>query len=143
MKRLFAFCLLPLTFCLISILVSCQSEAEIEYQRYFIMGRNIYKTHCTNCHSETGAGLGELYPPLKEADYLRKNKTKLACNIQNGLQGLIVVNGQFYNQKMPSQAQLSPIEIAEVITFITNSFGNKQGIYKVDNVNADLKNCGL
>ncbi len=132
---------IPFTFVLSTLIFSCQSEAEIEYQRYFIQGRNIYQTQCKNCHSENGEGLGELYPPLKEADYLRKNKTQLACTIHNGQQGLIVVNGKFYNQKMPSQTQLSPIEIAEVITYVTNSFGNKQGIYQVEKVNVDLGNC--
>jgi mono/diheme cytochrome c family protein len=140
MKRLMVY-LLPFTFCLITIFSACLSESEIEYKRYYIQGRNIYQLQCKNCHAENGQGLGELFPPLEKADYLQKNKSTLACIIQNGMKGLIVVNGKLYNQQMPPQAQLSPIEIAEVITYVTNSFGNKHGIYKVDNVNVDLKNC--
>ncbi len=140
MKRILVL-LLPFSFLLTTFVVSCQSEAEIEFQRYFIQGKSIYQTNCKNCHAENGEGLGALFPPLKEADYLKKNKNQLACNIQNGLKGLIVVNKKLYNNAMPAQTQLAPIEIAEVITFVTNSFGNKQGIYKVDKVNVDLQNC--
>ncbi|MVN20798.1 c-type cytochrome [Mucilaginibacter arboris] len=140
MKRLIVL-LLPFTFILTTIFVSCQSESEIEYKRYYIQGRNIYQTQCKNCHAENGEGLGGLIPPLQAADYLKKNKGQLACIIQNGLKGAIQVNGKTYNGQMPAQTQLSPIEIAEVITYISNSFGNKQGIYQVEKVNVDLGNC--
>lgn len=140
MKRLVVF-FLPFAFVLTSIVVSCQSESEIEYKRYFIQGRNIYQTQCKNCHAENGEGLGALFPPLKEADYLKKNKNRLACIIQNGLKGSISVNGKTYNAQMPAQTELAPIDIAEVITYITNSFGNNQGMYQLEKVNADLKNC--
>jgi len=140
MKRI-AVCLLPFAFCLLNFLFSCQSEAEIEYKRYYIQGRNIYQTQCKNCHAENGEGLGALIPPLKEADYLRKNKSQLACIIRNGLKDTIGVNGKTYTSQMSAQIQLAPIEVAEVITYITNSFGNKQGIYHTEKVNSDLGNC--
>ena len=140
MKRI-AVCLLPFAFCLLNILFSCQNEAEIEYKRYFIQGRNIYQNQCKNCHAENGEGLGALIPPLKEADYLRKNKSQLTCIIRNGLKDTIRVNGKTYTSQMPAQTQLAPIEIAEVITYITNSFGNKQGIYHTEKVDSDLGSC--
>ncbi|RYE35807.1 MAG: cytochrome c [Sphingobacteriaceae bacterium] len=127
---------------LVSIFESCQSESELEYQRYYTIGKSIYQNQCQNCHAENGEGLGALIPGLQKADYLSKNKTKLACIIQNGQQGLIVVNGKFYNGKMPAQAQLAPIEIAEVITYVTNAFGNKQGVYGLEKITADLGKCG-
>lgn len=140
MKRLIVL-LLPFAFCLSTFFISCQSESEIEFRRYLIQGKNIYQTNCKNCHAENGEGLGALFPPIKEADYLSKNKNQLACIIHNGLKGLIVVNKKMYNNPMPAQTQLAPIEIAEVITYVTNSFGNQQGIYKLEKVNADLKIC--
>lgn len=140
MNRLIVF-LLPFAFILTTFCLSCQSESEIEYKRYYTIGKSVYQNQCQNCHAENGEGLAGLIPSLQKADYLSKNKSKLACMVQNGLQGLIVVNGKFYNGKMPAQTQLAPIEIAEVITYITNSFGNNHGVYKVDNVNTDLRNC--
>lgn len=134
-------CLTTCILLLVTIFFSCQSESEIEYKRYFIQGRNIYQTQCKNCHAENGEGLGELFPPLKEADYLKKNKSQLACIVNYGLKGNISVNGKNYNAQMPAQTQLAPIEIAEVITYVTNAFGNQQGLYEVEKVNADLKKC--
>lgn len=141
MKR-FLICFIPFSFILSTVLFSCQSESELEYQRYYTIGKSIYQTQCQNCHAENGEGLGGLIPGLQKADYLTKNKTKLACIIQNGQQGLIVVNGKFYNGKMPAQSELAPIQIAEVITFISNSFGNDHGVYGLEKVNADLRKCG-
>lgn len=141
MKR-FCVCMIPFAFILSTFLLSCQSESELEYQHYYTIGKSIYQTQCQNCHAENGEGLGGLIPGLQKADYLSKNKTKLACVVQNGLQGLIVVNGKFYNGKMPAQTQLAPIEIAEVITFITNTFGNNQGVYGLEKITADLSRCG-
>jgi mono/diheme cytochrome c family protein len=134
-------CLAICAFILTTVFVSCQSEAEIEYKRYYVLGRNLYQTNCTNCHAENGEGLGTLIPSLKDATYLKNNKNKLACMIQYGLQGGLVVNGKIYNGKMPAQKQLAPIEVAEVITYITNTFGNQQGLYNVEKVNADLQIC--
>lgn len=139
--KLISVCLATCGILFLSVFFSCQSEAEIEYQHYFTIGKSVYQKQCQNCHAENGEGLGSLIPGLQKADYLTKNKTKLVCIIQNGQQGLVVVNGKFYNGKMPSQAQLAPIEIAEVVTYITNSFGNKQGVYGLEKVSSDLGKC--
>lgn len=139
--KLIVVCLAACFLIIVSVLVSCQSEAEIEYKRYYIQGMNIYQTQCKNCHAEKGEGLGGLVPPLKQSDFLKKNKSQLACIVQNGLKDTISVNGKTYASQMPAQTQLTPIEIAEVITYVTNSFGNNQGIYQVDKVNGDLAKC--
>lgn len=138
----FSVCVVTCSILFLSVFFSCQSESELEYQHYYTIGKSVYQTQCQNCHAENGEGLGGLIPGLQKADYLSKNKNKLACIIQNGQQGLIVVNGKFYNGKMPSQTQLAPIEIAEVITYITNTFGNKHGVYGLEKVTADLGKCG-
>ncbi len=140
--KLIVVCIATCVFLLVTVFFSCQSESELEYQHYYTIGKSVYQTNCQNCHAENGEGLGDLIPGLQKADYLSKNKNKLACIIQNGQQGLLVVNGKFYNGKMPSQAQLAPIEIAEVITYITNTFGNRQGVYGLEKVTADLSRCG-
>ncbi len=139
--KLISVCLVVCVLLFLSVFFSCQSESEIEYKKYYTIGKSVYQNQCQNCHAENGEGLAGLIPSLQKADYLSKNKSKLACLVQNGLQGLIVVNGKFYNGKMPAQTQLAPIEIAEVITYITNSFGNNQGVYKLEKVSLDLENC--
>lgn len=120
---------------------SCQSEAELNYIRYYTTGKQLYESNCQNCHGNDGKGLAMLYPPLTDSIYLKKNKNQLACIIKNGLKGKIEINGQVYEGEMPAQAKLSDIEIAKIITYITNSFGNQQGLHDAQAVNQDLKYC--
>lgn len=120
---------------------ACQSEEEINYDRYYTTGKQLYESRCGNCHNNDGSGLALLYPPLTDTTYLKSNKNKLACIIKNGLNGEITVGGKTYNGQMPAQQDLSDIEIAEIITYITNSFGNNQGLKRTEDVNKDLKNC--
>ena len=133
---------LSFTGLLIGILISsCRSESEIYYARYFVSGKGVYEKHCQNCHAADGSGLRMLIPPLTDTTYLKENKSRLSCIIKNGMTGPVTINGKIYDGSMPGEHHLSNIEIAAVITFITNSFGNKQGLYDVNDVEEDLKTC--
>lgn len=123
------------------ILYSCQSEEGITYARYYTAGKKLYESNCQNCHNSDGSGLAMLYPPLNDSTFLKQNKSKIACFIKNGLQGKIQVGAKTFEGQMPAQGTLSDIEIAEIITYITNSFGNKQGLYRYQQVTADLQKC--
>jgi mono/diheme cytochrome c family protein len=114
---------------------------KIRYQQYLVEGAQLYKKYCSNCHSNNGKGIGKLYPPLAKADYLMEDIGRAACNIKNGLKGEIIVNGIDYNMEMPATQGLSAIEIAEILTYVTNSWGNKNGFVSVKDVNSYLKEC--
>lgn len=127
---------------IIIIVASCSNPKEIKEKQYYSEGLYLYKTHCQSCHMEDGKGLGELIPPLAKADYLQKNKNLLSCIIQKGMKNeKITVNGKEYQSIMPGFESLGTIEIAEIITYITNSWGNQAGIYSTQQVEADLKKC--
>ena len=96
-------------------------------RQYFSNGKGLYETHCANCHMEQGQGLGQLIPPLKNADYLMKNVPAAARVIKYGLNGPIAVNGVAYDQPMPPHSQFTPLEIAEILTYVSNSWGNAHG----------------
>jgi mono/diheme cytochrome c family protein len=123
------------------VIQACQSEEQLNYARYYVNGKNLYEQHCQNCHSSDGQGLGELYPALTDTVFLKSNKNRLACFIKYGLKDSIVINGKIYEGQMPSEPDLAEIEIAALVTYVTNSFGNKQGFYDVNNANKDLKSC--
>ncbi|HEY1009376.1 MAG: c-type cytochrome [Daejeonella sp.] len=108
---------------------SCSSEQQLDYQRYFVNGKGIYEKNCQNCHGANGEGLGKLYPPLTDTLSLTKNKPALACIIRNG------------RNEMPANPALAEIDIAQVIVYITNSFGNKQGFYDQERVKGDMEGC--
>lgn len=117
------------------------SQTKTRMQQYYRMGKTLYITHCTNCHQADGKGLGTLYPPLAKSDYLMKDPVKTVCLIKNGIQGEIVVNGITYNQPMPAHDNLTNIEIAEIITYISNSWGNKSGLHEVNTIEKAADSC--
>ncbi|MBC7916053.1 MAG: cytochrome c [Pyrinomonadaceae bacterium] len=120
---------------------ACQSEQELNYARYYTNGKQVYEQHCQNCHGNQGQGLAKLYPPLTDASFLKINKEKLSCIIKYGLNDTIIINNSSFTGQMPAESHLPDMDIAAVITYITNSFGNKQGLYDVSNAEAHIKAC--
>jgi mono/diheme cytochrome c family protein len=121
-------------------IIACQSEESIEFKRYYSSGALVYQAHCQNCHGNNGEGLSALIPPLTDSVYLKNNKTALACYITVGLKGQINVKGKKFDDAMPAN-DLSPLEVAQVLTYIGNSFGNKLNTINEQQVQADLAGC--
>ncbi|MDB4901758.1 MAG: hypothetical protein JWQ63_1039 [Mucilaginibacter sp.] len=119
---------------------SCQSDEEIEFKRYYSSGSLVYQTKCQNCHGTHGEGLLRLIPPLTDSNYLKINKKSLACIVKYGLRGEINIKNKIFQEKMPPTG-LAPIEIANVLTYVTNSFGNKSGTITNQQVEEDLAGC--
>lgn len=117
------------------------NAAELKYRQYAVQGRKLYRQHCANCHQPDGTGLGKLIPPLAGSDYLKENKENVLCIMRWGMEGVVVVNGQEYNQPMPANLQLKDIEIAEIATYIQNAWGNKGEFIQVPEAQEWLKNC--
>jgi nitrite reductase (NO-forming)/hydroxylamine reductase len=90
-------------------------------------GQKVFTTACAACHQETGMGLAGAFPPLAKSDYLLKNPKRAVDVVLKGLQGEVTVNGVKYNSVMPAMPQLSDQEIADVLTYALNSWGNKGG----------------
>ncbi|MFA6277539.1 MAG: cytochrome c [Pedobacter sp.] len=124
-----------------SIMYSCQDASEMEQAKYMTGGKDLYIANCQNCHGTNGEGLGELAPPLTDSTFLKEKKSQLACIIKNGSNKGVVINGKNYQGKMPAFSKLHDIDLAQVIVYVTNSFGNKQGMYTYEQVAKDLVNC--
>jgi mono/diheme cytochrome c family protein len=106
-----------------------------------VNGKGLYEKNCQNCHGADGKGLGTLYPPLTDSTYLILNKNKIACIIRNGQNEEILINNISYQGQMPGNNTLADIDIAQLIVYISNSFGNKQGFYDQTQVAIDLNRC--
>jgi nitrite reductase (NO-forming) len=76
------------------------------------------------CHQSSGQGLPGIFPPLASSDYLMADRDRAIGIVIHGLHGEVEVNGKKYNQVMTPQ-NLSDDEIASVLTFVMNSWGNK------------------
>lgn len=88
-------------------------------------GKKVYETSCMNCHMQDGKGLEGAFPPVAKSDFLKKSPNEIIDVIIKGQSGEIKVNGVKYNGAMPSMEYLSDHEIADVLNYIQNSWGNK------------------
>ena len=97
------------------------------------LGRRLFTSICAACHQPTGAGRANQFPPLAGSDYLNADKNRAINLVIFGRQGEVVVNGLKYNNNMP-MFPLSDQDIANVLTFVYNSFGNSGLEVKPDEV---------
>jgi cytochrome c551 len=128
--------------CLILILLQVSCTGNPKFDQYFVQGEKLYIQHCSNCHQKNRKGLGLLYPPLDESDYMTKNFNETLCLMKYGISGELVVNGKSYNQPMPGVRSLTDLEIAEIATYIYNSGQHKKGLILVTDVEQIMKDCG-
>ncbi|MFN8357115.1 MAG: cytochrome c [Spirosomataceae bacterium] len=126
---------------LIFLAEACQSSSDIKREQYFVEGMELYKIHCANCHQMDGKGLQNLYPPIANSDFLTNQKQYLACGIKYGITDSLRVNGKVYTQAMPANTQLKNIEIAEILTYIYNKWGNEKEITPTETVKEWLDAC--
>jgi mono/diheme cytochrome c family protein len=86
------------------------------------LGHRLF-TICAACHQPTGRGLPNLFPPLAGSDFLNADKNRAIQTVLAGRRGEVVVNGMKFNNNMPA-FPLSDQDVANVLTYVYNSFGN-------------------
>lgn len=124
-------------------LVACshQRAADTKFQQYYVQGEQLYVKHCSNCHQKDGAGLGRVFPPINTSDYMEKNLEEVLCLMKYGKKQLVTVNGVDYNMEMKGIMSLTELEIAELATYIYNTWSHQKGIIEIPIVEAALKKC--
>jgi nitrite reductase (NO-forming) len=90
-------------------------------------GEALFAGTCSTCHQPDGKGLAGVFPPLAQSDWMTRPHAELAGIVLNGLTGPIKVNGQDYNSVMPPMSQLTDDEVANILTYTLNSWGNPGG----------------
>jgi nitrite reductase (NO-forming) len=99
-------------------------------------GEVLFKGTCSTCHQETGKGIPNVFPPLAGSDLLLKNPQRGIEIALNGLSGPVTVNGSTYTSVMPPMSQLNDDEIANILTYVLNSWGNNGGAISSQQVKA-------
>jgi nitrite reductase (NO-forming) len=89
------------------------------------LGKRVYTTICFACHQLDGKGLPFAFPPLANSDFLMADKARSIAAVVHGQQGEITVNGKKFNGVMPAVTNLTDDDVANVLTYVRNSFGNK------------------
>lgn len=118
-----------------------QTTDNNKFTQYYRQGQQLYVTHCSNCHQTDGSGLARVYPPVDSSDYMDNNVEAVTCLIRNGISGPITVNGIEFVQPMPGIPTLTDLEIAEIMTYIYNTWGRDRGLVDVTLVSETLNNC--
>ena len=88
-------------------------------------GKKVYTQYCMACHQVDGSGVPGLNPPLEGTPHVLGSKTKLIRIILKGMNTHEEIAGEIYSNIMAPHDHLPDQQIADVLTYVRNSFGNK------------------
>ena len=101
-------------------------------------GAILYEQACLPCHQPEGKGLAGVYPSLAESDWINGDPDRLIRIVLHGLSGPIEVKGKLFQSEtdipMPSFGGLKDEQIASLLTFLRESFGNDAAEINADSV---------
>jgi nitrite reductase (NO-forming) len=97
-------------------------------------GEALFAGTCSTCHQADGKGLEGVFPPLAGSDWLLAAKQRAIGVVVNGLNGPVKVNGKEYNSVMPPMSQLNDDEVANILTYTLNAWGNDGGVVSAEEV---------
>ncbi|TPN85262.1 c-type cytochrome [Aquimarina algicola] len=115
------------------------SSQNSELKESIARGREVYMDFCMQCHLPDGKATPNTFPPLAGSDWLSTKRKESIYAVKYGLRGAIEVNGKTYNGAMMPLG-LEDEEIADVLNYVMNSWGNTQKqMVTVEEVNAIKK----
>ncbi len=118
--------------------VAAAAEAKtagtLTREQQFKAGEVLFKGTCSVCHQDSGQGIPDVFPPLAKSDYLLKDRRRAIEVVLNGLTGKVTVNGKTFDSVMPPMSQLNDDEVANILTYVLNSWGNDGGVVTKEQV---------
>ena len=99
-------------------------------------GKLVYGKVCITCHMADAGGVQGMNPPLIKTKYVLGLKAPLIKIVLNGMTGDLNINGDTYHNVMAPHSDLTDQQIADVLTYVRNSFGNKASAVSVAQVKA-------
>lgn len=110
------------------------NQSKVDVSQSLKDGEAVYKKYCISCHQVDGGGVPHMAPPLIKTAYVLGDKEDMIKIVLNGLKG-VEINEETYNNPMPPLGSvLKDKEIADVLSFVRNSFGNKASLVTVSDV---------
>ena len=104
---------------------SAAQTGTLTLEQQVLAGESRFNGTCSVCHQSNGAGLEGVFPPLAKSDFLMADKKRAIGVVVNGLNGKVTVNGKPYDSVMPPMSQLTDDEIANILTYVRNTWGNQ------------------
>jgi nitrite reductase (NO-forming) len=120
----------------VSVAANALAQGALTKEQQIQAGKALYAGTCGACHQPNGAGIESVFPPLAQSDFLMADVTRSIGIVLHGLHGPVTVNGEPFNSVMPPMSQLNDDEIANILTFVRNSFGNSGDAVTPDQVKA-------
>ncbi|MFO7754840.1 MAG: cytochrome c [Bacteroidales bacterium] len=112
-------------------------ETASSQEDYMEKGKKVYDRECLVCHQSDGSGVPNMHPPITDSESVSGNTDSLIVLILDGMEGPVVVKGEQYNSIMPPLKNvLNDQEIADLINYLRNSFGNSGEFVKPEDVAA-------
>jgi mono/diheme cytochrome c family protein len=93
-------------------------------------GQIVYTSVCLACHMADGGGVQNMNPPLINTTYVLGNKAALIKIVLHGFNEDVEINGKTYSNTMSPHDNLTDQQIADVLTYVRRSFGNKASAVK-------------
>jgi nitrite reductase (NO-forming) len=115
---------------------AASASGKLTKEQQIGAGEVLFKGTCSACHQDKGQGIPGVFPPLAKSDYLLADPQRAIGIALNGLTGKVTVNGTVYDSVMPPMSQLNDDEIANILTFTLNSWGNSSGAVTSEQVKA-------
>ena len=98
--------------------VAASAEKEWSMQDLLAKGESVYQANCAACHGPTGAGIPGVFPAMTDSPIATGDAAAHIDLVMNGVAGTAMA---------AYKGQLSDVDLAAVITFERNSFGNTVG----------------
>ncbi|WPV01500.1 cytochrome c [Mucilaginibacter sp. cycad4] len=111
-------------------------KAAAGFKKSMANGQALFTQYCVACHQADGLGVPHMNPPLVNTTYVLGDKSKLIKVILNGFDEDVEINGETYSNTMAAHDFMKDREIADVLTYVRNSFGNKASAVTIAQVKA-------
>jgi len=103
------------------------TAGELTAEDQIKAGQALFAGTCSTCHQPNGEGMSGVFPPLAKSDFIKADPKRIVDVVLHGLTGPVTVNGKDYNSVMPPMSQLTDDEVANLGTYVLNSWGNPGG----------------
>jgi mono/diheme cytochrome c family protein len=122
--------------------IKAPSHLKGDAAKVYQHGGEVYhrEAHCATCHQPHGKGLDPAFPPLVGSPWVTGDEERLIKLTLHGLWGAIEVNGKVYDPAKgvppmtPFASMLDDKEVAAVLTYVRNSWGNQAAPVKPETV---------
>ena len=97
-----------------------------------VKGKKIYETRCLVCHQADGGGVPNMNAPLDgSSNVVGNDLARLVRIIKGGYSEKVALDGMYYSNAMTANPDFTDADIANVLSYIRNSWSNKASVVSV------------